>query len=181
MLGDFADYDADGFGRARGGLAQQVLELDDARRHRLPCRSGTATYWQSGPRPGHATISDATQWHHAHRGPRCGKVLADIDTNHGNCSVQCLGHGVLLVLAPLPSAGGAGARPDDPINGAKGRVLHMSAPGPHHQCAFSTASTDVTPAIIEPVIATSAGTPRGNSRLISEAMKIAAMGRAMTK
>src|SRR5215203_4418049 len=31
-------------------------------------------------------------------------------------------------------------------------------PGPHHQCAFSTASTDVTPAIIEPVIATSAGT-----------------------
>src|SRR5258705_7515157 len=54
-------------------------------------------------------------------------------------------------------------------------------PGRHHQCAFSTASTDVTPAIIEPVIATSAGTPRGNSRLISEAMKIAAMGRAMTK
>src|SRR6266403_3048675 len=54
-------------------------------------------------------------------------------------------------------------------------------PGPHHQCAFSTASTDVTPAIIEPVIAINAGTPRGNSRLISEAMKIAAMGRAMTK
>ena len=66
-------------------------------------------------------------------------------------------------------------------SGTKGRVLHMSAPGPHHQCAFSTASTDVTPAIIEPVIATSAGTPRGNSRLVSEAMKIAAMGRAMTK
>src|SRR5512132_2993135 len=32
-----------------------------------------AAYWLSGPRPGHATISDATQWHHAHRGPRCGK------------------------------------------------------------------------------------------------------------
>ena len=31
------------------------------------------------------------------------RVLADIDTNHGNCSVQCLGHGVLLVLTPLPS------------------------------------------------------------------------------
>ena len=29
MLEDFADYDADGFGRARGGLAQQVLELDE--------------------------------------------------------------------------------------------------------------------------------------------------------
>jgi hypothetical protein len=26
---DFADYDADVFGRARGGLAQQVLELDE--------------------------------------------------------------------------------------------------------------------------------------------------------
>src|SRR5260221_59700 len=31
------------------------------------------------------------------------RVLADIDTNHGNCSVLCLGHGVLLVLTPLPS------------------------------------------------------------------------------
>ena len=31
------------------------------------------------------------------------RVLADIDTNHSNCSVQYLGHGVLLVLTPLPS------------------------------------------------------------------------------
>jgi hypothetical protein len=31
------------------------------------------------------------------------RVLADIDTNHGKCSDQCLGHGVLLVLMPLPS------------------------------------------------------------------------------
>src|ERR1035438_5441557 len=31
------------------------------------------------------------------------RVLADIDTNHGNCSVQCLGHRLLLVLTPLPS------------------------------------------------------------------------------
>src|SRR6476469_335488 len=47
------------------------------------------------------------------------RILADIDTNHGNCSVHCLGHGVLLVLTPLPAsiAGGAGARPDHPING----------------------------------------------------------------
>jgi hypothetical protein len=29
---DFADCDADGFGRARGGLAQQVLELGEDRR-----------------------------------------------------------------------------------------------------------------------------------------------------
>jgi len=26
------------------------------------------------------------------------RILADIDTNHGNRSVECLGHGVLLVL-----------------------------------------------------------------------------------
>src|SRR3984893_1721960 len=26
------------------------------------------------------------------------RVLADIDANHGNCSVECLGHGVLLVF-----------------------------------------------------------------------------------
>src|SRR6476620_11722 len=36
------------------------------------------------------------------------RVLADIDTNHGNCSVHCLGHGVLLVLAPLASLSLAG-------------------------------------------------------------------------
>ena len=24
------------------------------------------------------------------------RVLADIDANHGDCSVECLGHGVLL-------------------------------------------------------------------------------------
>ena len=26
------------------------------------------------------------------------RVLADIDANHGDCSVECLGHGVLLVF-----------------------------------------------------------------------------------
>jgi hypothetical protein len=51
----------------------------------------------------------------------------------------------------------------------------------NHQCACSTASTVVIPAIREAVIAISAGMPRGNSRLISEARKIAATGRAMTK
>ena len=51
----------------------------------------------------------------------------------------------------------------------------------NHQCACSTASTVVIPAIREPVIAISAGMPRGNSRLISDARKIAATGRAMTK
>jgi hypothetical protein len=31
------------------------------------------------------------------------RVLADIDTNHGDCSVECLGHRMLLVLGPPPS------------------------------------------------------------------------------
>src|SRR6266403_5759165 len=57
----------------------------------------------SGPRPGHATISDATQWHHAHHGPRCGKSSCRYRYQPGKCSVQCLGHGVLLALTPLPS------------------------------------------------------------------------------
>jgi len=53
--------------------------------------------------------------------------------------------------------------------------------GAVHQCACSTASTVVIPAISEPVIPISAGVPRGNSRLINEARKIAPTGRAMTK
>src|SRR6266567_1897698 len=48
------------------------------------------------------------------------RVLADIDANHGNRSVEFLRHGMLLVLAaPVPAllAGGAGARPDHSITG----------------------------------------------------------------
>src|ERR1700730_13102808 len=48
------------------------------------------------------------------------RVLADIDADHGDCALQLLGHGVLLVFgAPSqhPIAGGAGARPDHPITG----------------------------------------------------------------
>src|SRR3984893_4221540 len=48
------------------------------------------------------------------------RVLADIDADHGDCALQLLGHGVLLVFgAPSqhPIAGGAGARPDHPISG----------------------------------------------------------------
>jgi len=44
-------------------------------------------------------------------------------------------------------------------SGPKGRVLHMSALA-HITVRFQHRVTDVTPAIIEPVIATSAGTPR---------------------
>ena len=41
------------------------------------------------------------------------RVVADIDTNHGNCNVQCLWG------RPFPSSivGRVGARPDRPING----------------------------------------------------------------
>ena len=46
------------------------------------------------------------------------RVLPDIDADHGDCALELLGHGVLLVFdAPSqhPIAGGAGARPDHPI------------------------------------------------------------------
>src|SRR5580704_11095154 len=47
------------------------------------------------------------------------RVLADIDADHGDRGIGCLRHGALLVFgAPCPAslAGGAGARPDHPIN-----------------------------------------------------------------
>src|SRR5712671_1418959 len=50
-----------------------------------------------------------------------------------------------------------------------------------HQCACSTASTVAMPAIVEPIIPIAAVMPRGNSRLVSEARKIAATGSAITK
>ena len=50
-----------------------------------------------------------------------------------------------------------------------------------HQCARSTASTVVIPAIIEPAIAIAAGMPCGSSRLTTAAMNIAAAGSAITK
>jgi hypothetical protein len=50
-----------------------------------------------------------------------------------------------------------------------------------HQCARSTASTVAIPAIKEPIIAIAARAPRGKSKLITDARKIAAAGRAMTK
>src|SRR5436190_8851888 len=37
------------------------------------------------------------------------RVLTDIDADHGNCAVEVLGHGVLLVFgAPLPDSSLAG-------------------------------------------------------------------------
>jgi len=37
-----------------------------------------------------------SRWHHAYRGRQYGRVLADIDANHGNRGVECLRHSVLL-------------------------------------------------------------------------------------
>ena len=54
------------------------------------------------------------------------RVLADIDTDHGDCAIEFLGHGVLLVFgAPLPAwlAGRAGARPDHPISGHEAPIF----------------------------------------------------------
>ncbi len=82
---------------------------DDARRRRLPCRSGTAAYWRAALPPGHATTFAAARWRRAHRGPRRGT---------SSCRYRCRsrrlrywvsgGHGVLLVLAPLASLSLAG-------------------------------------------------------------------------
>src|SRR5712692_843598 len=50
------------------------------------------------------------------------RVLADIDANHRDRSIEFLRHGVLLALvAPMPAllAGGAGARPDHSITGPR--------------------------------------------------------------
>src|SRR5436309_10817197 len=49
------------------------------------------------------------------------------------------------------------------------------------QCAPSSALKLVTPESNDPVIAAVAGTPRGKPTFINEAMKIAAIGRAITK
>ncbi|UPJ51245.1 hypothetical protein IVB30_07810 [Bradyrhizobium sp. 200] len=49
---DFADHDADGFGRTRGGLAQQGLELDEdlsigfATVCAIHCRAVTTPLWE---------------------------------------------------------------------------------------------------------------------------------------
>src|SRR5665811_1770287 len=66
------------------------------------------------------------------------RVLANIDADHGDCALELLGHGMLLVFG-APSqhsiAGGAGARPDHPIIGnrtqrRKGHSLrHRSSEG----------------------------------------------------
>ena len=49
------------------------------------------------------------------------------------------------------------------------------------QCASSSAWKLASPESNDPVIAVAASTPRGKSTLVIEAMKIAAIGRAMTK
>jgi hypothetical protein len=61
------------------------------------------------------------------------------------------------------------------------RELAIANTSSRHQCARSSASTVALPAISAPVVAIAAGTPRGNSRLITEATKSAAAGRAITK
>src|SRR5664279_2465001 len=84
------------------------------------------------------------------------------------CITNMFGFDLRQAQALTPESGAAIFRCEDRRCPDSRRATHIR---PHHQCAFSTASTDVTPAIIEAVIAISAGTPRGNSRLISEAMK----------
>src|SRR6267378_4428796 len=80
------------------------------------------------------------------------RVLADIDADHGDCALQLLGHGVLLVFgAPSqhPIAGGAGARPDHPISG------HAQTVGLLVVCAPNSGIRSFNP---DPVFVSSVGT-----------------------
>jgi hypothetical protein len=73
------------------------LRLRKARRSNK-CTS--CSFFNSAPRSGGISLRGLD--HDVER------VLADIDTNHGNFSVECLGHGVLLVFVPLASLSLAG-------------------------------------------------------------------------
>src|SRR5229473_5065322 len=86
------------------------------------------------------------------------RVLADIDANHGNRSVEFLRHGVLLALvAPMPALlpGGAGARPDHSITGhgcIRSQLLlspHSIASSAHMSAAAGFADWGTKPAISE--------------------------------
>src|ERR1700694_6353936 len=61
------------------------------------------------------------------------RVLADIDADYGDCSVESLGHGVLLVLgAPCQLRSLAGQE--------HGRTIPLAVIGPHLCCSSKTAS-----------------------------------------
>jgi hypothetical protein len=65
------------------------------------------------------------------------RVLADIDANHGDCSVECLGHGVLLgVGAPSQRLSLVGAR---------------STAGPFHYATSVSPSCSVTKLVSSPI------------------------------
>src|SRR5882724_7054316 len=98
----------------------RVCGSGDVRPRRLPCRSDKAVYWQAAPPLGHATTFAAARWRRAHRGPRRGT---------SSCRYRCRSRRSRYWVSetwrapclwrPLPAslAGGAGARPDHPING----------------------------------------------------------------
>jgi hypothetical protein len=98
----------------------RVCGSGDVRRRRLPCRSGKAVYWRAALPLGHATTFAAAQWRRAHLGPRRGT---------SSCRYRCRSRPSRYWVSetwrapclwrPLPAslAGGAGARPDHPING----------------------------------------------------------------
>ena len=105
--------------------------------------------------------------------------------------------------APRDHAGAAGGFHDDQEDNRRRRHVHVRFDGSaarrwwlgasrptslrelrHYgtdQCASSSAWKLVSPESNDPVIAIAASTPRGKSTLVIEAMKIAAVGSAMTK
>ena len=100
--------------------AMRVCGSGDVRRRRLPYRSGKTVYWRAALPLVHATIFAAARWRRAHRGPRRGTC---------SCRYRCRSRQSRYWVSetwrapclwrPLPAslAGGAGARPDHPING----------------------------------------------------------------
>ena len=115
---------ADIFGRHQPGIvtqrcefAAQVMGADAG------CHADQARRYIGEPRFHLATRPLLPQHDGAARIVAHGveRVLADIDADHGDRSIGCLRHGVLLVCgAPCQLiAGGAGARPDHPISGPR--------------------------------------------------------------
>jgi hypothetical protein len=70
----------------------------DVRRRRLPCRSGKAVYWRAALPLGHATLLPQHDGAARIVTDDVERVLADIDADRGDCGIECLKHGVLLVL-----------------------------------------------------------------------------------
>ena len=67
----------------------------------MPIRHGAC--WQTVLPPGHAATLTQHNCTALIEANDVETILADIDADYGGCGVERVGHGVLLVLAPLAS------------------------------------------------------------------------------